>query len=345
MEENLELYFCDLCNASVAQRDLDTGRARRVSGKVLGACCLDPLREEFRDKGRGGFGLLGAGLALVALAGATLFLDWRGAEEAEATRLGVANVAGATAAMEARLREFEGRLAPLASREEVAGVATRMAGLEKLRADGDQRVRLVEQSSRAQAQDLLKALQDLAEGQLLSNQQQARIREQVGQLASDVAAIRAAPRAPAAPEESALRERPPALPAEAAPPGLPPELAHQVTRLKDADPNVRYEAVDALVKSKNQLAREALLGMVKDSDPFVRRRTLEGLPAFRHASSVDALVTALADPEALVRDMAYASLKTLTGASLPFDANGSREERAAQQRRWREWFTENRGAF
>ena len=53
MEANAEpeVFFCDLCNTSVPQQDLDTGAAARTHDKIVGACCLTELRGDARDRG------------------------------------------------------------------------------------------------------------------------------------------------------------------------------------------------------------------------------------------------------------------------------------------------------
>lgn len=40
VEGNLEVFFCDLCHASVPQADLDSRVAVRINDKILGRCCV-----------------------------------------------------------------------------------------------------------------------------------------------------------------------------------------------------------------------------------------------------------------------------------------------------------------
>ncbi|MCA8943452.1 MAG: hypothetical protein KDB80_12890, partial [Planctomycetes bacterium] len=72
-----EVYFCDLCNASIPEHDLVDGEALRVKDKTIGACCIAEIRggakapDAVATGGSGG-GWFAAGLvSLVAVAGAT----------------------------------------------------------------------------------------------------------------------------------------------------------------------------------------------------------------------------------------------------------------------------------
>lgn len=175
------------------------------------------------------------------------------------------------------------------------------------------------------------------------------LRLQLQRQAVAIAELRAAPNPPprdpggAAPGQIAPGAIEPSP--GAAVPGLPAELAHQVRRLKDADPAERFEAVYALLQSKDPRVLEHVLPLTKDADSLVRRLTVDGLREFRQAVVIEALLVALADPADLVADTAWRSLKELTGQKLPFDANDSKEARARAQQRWREWWEKNKASF
>ena len=40
MDENLEIYFCEICNESVPLKDIQSKDAVEYKGKTVGACCL-----------------------------------------------------------------------------------------------------------------------------------------------------------------------------------------------------------------------------------------------------------------------------------------------------------------
>ncbi len=348
---NLEVFFCDLCNTSVPARDLETGAARRMRNRVLGACCLKDLvpgAAAAAARATPAWLPVFALVTLGAIAGGAIFIDWRLSEEVAGVSERVAGRLEVTLHGHAdRLTAIEERLRGAADKVELGVVGQRLA---------EMRQQLTTSVERAEAaatglEDLHKRSASEAEASGASRREVAqaleRLEQAVRTVAADLAAVKAAPRLPQASEAAA---EPDSIPmpgrVEPAPPaGLPKEVQHHIATLTDSDPGVRFQAVAALIDSKHPGVREPLLGMVKDPDPFVRRQTMEGLRQFRHLSCVEALLTALADPEGIVRHTAYTSLKSLTGAALPFDPNGSKDERTAQQRRWREWWEENKKTF
>ena len=65
----------------------------------------------------------------------------------------------------------------------------------------------------------------------------------------------------------------------------------------------------------------------------------------KQQTAADASTNLAADPEPIVRDTAYDSVKELTGQKFPFDADAPRDSRLAAQRRWQDWWDENRESF
>ena len=109
---------------------------------------------------------------------------------------------------------------------------------------------------------------------------------------------------------------------------------------------IRFEAVDALIGSKNPAVLKHLLPMARDADLYVRRLTVEGLRDFKQAEAVEQLIAALADSETTVAETAYGSLKKLTGQKIPFDAaSPSKDTRLRGQQRWQEWWDKNKATF
>ena len=53
MEDNLEVLFCDLCNSSIAEKDVLEGRLVRLHGKVIGPCCTGPIAADAAAAGAG----------------------------------------------------------------------------------------------------------------------------------------------------------------------------------------------------------------------------------------------------------------------------------------------------
>ena len=82
MEENLEIYFCEICSESIPARDLRTKAAIELNGKVIGPCCLPGVQRPQARAGGSSAGLTALGVFVIAaIAGATMFLEWRLSEQ------------------------------------------------------------------------------------------------------------------------------------------------------------------------------------------------------------------------------------------------------------------------
>src|SRR5204862_186873 len=86
-----------------------------------------------------------------------------------------------------------------------------------------------------------------------------RLESSVQAAAMDIALLKAAPRN-AVPSEPQPMPNPEsaAAPKVEAPGGLTRELQHHVSNLTDSDAGVRFQAVSALIESKNPAVRESL---------------------------------------------------------------------------------------
>lgn len=349
MEQELEVYFCDLCNTSVPQRELETGGALRTkSGKVIGPCCMEEIRPPEPRPSSSSRGVAALGVViLAAVAGSTVFLDWRLSEELDGLRGNTTRIQGALREQDQRLAALEARLDGLAHAAGLEEVATRLEALESRLSETRETVETSLGNVSTTVENLASRLGGVPGGIARLGEGLEKVVREVRGLDEEIAALRAMPRA----ESKAAGAPPaaaPALPAGAATPergGVPPELAHHVARLSDPDPGTRFEAVDRLIQSKAPQVRDALLNMLEDADPFVRRLTAEGLRHFKHPATIEALLTALSDPEGIVRHAAYVSLQELTGQRIHFDADADREARAAAVRRWKEWWRKNKGRF
>src|SRR5687768_8449847 len=113
MEPAVKVYFCDLCNESVPEKDVETGAARTVKEKVVGVCCLPLLAGPGpaapmapAAPGSTATGPLPVGVAqgaslvflgavlLAAIAGGAYFLDWRARAEFRRHEQEISKVAG-----------------------------------------------------------------------------------------------------------------------------------------------------------------------------------------------------------------------------------------------------------
>jgi len=352
MEENLEVYFCEICSESIPLKDLETRTARQFKGKVIGACCLAEFAPRADKAGASPASLTALGVVFLAgLAAATIWLEYRltSATGELDGRLNSINTSVGT--QNERWGSLEGQLEKFADKEGQSTMSSSLgqlaSALASIKAELDQ-VSDGHADTRTQLGEVksgLGAVKDQGEEAVVSLKTLGR---EVQQLSRDVAALAAMPRKTA--KESSVTGDDPMEPtpiAKGTPrkDGLPPNLAHQVVRLKDSDAGNRFEAVDQLIQSKDARVRQHLLPMLKDPDLFVRRLTAEGLSSFKDATTVGALIVALADPEGIVRHTAYSSLKKLTGQKIAFDPESSPSARNSAQRKWKEWWSKAKATF
>ena len=349
MSTNLEVYFCDICNQSVAGAELDGGRAIRVRDRVVGPCCLSLFQQSAKVAPQPGpasvrpaasWLMIGVPV-LLGVAGATGFLDYRLGEESDGLRRHAAQVEARAASELGRFAKLEVAVAQCAEQSAVADLRVIVEGLRErttqAQAALEQRIADLSSAVAAGQAATVAAVAPAVEGL-------TQLRVQVQAVAGDVAALRAAPvAAPARSEEHPVADPKPAPVASEA--ELPAELKHHLLALTDPDPGIRFAAVEKLLSSREPRVLSGVLPMAKDANLFVRRLTVEGLREFRRSECVDVLIVALADSEAIVRFHAVQSLRAITGQRLDFDPDASLANRTAAQRRWQEWWEKNRATF
>lgn len=359
MDDNLEVFFCDLCNASVPENDLGSGTAVRVKGKVIGGCCLTEVRgPETKPTvarvpvvppgGHARSGLAGATIVLlIAVAGGVMFLDWRLSEEVSGLSSRVEALSGQGEEHQNRLRAVEGVMTSSTVDRDLGLVREAVAGLQKAVTDGDSGLRSRLEGAEARLDAVGSQLDGVAKTQNTHLASMQGLGRELRLLGEEVAALMAKPRtAPVEPTETSDEVPVELTPAVAeAGADLPPELSHHISKLSDPDPGTRFEAVDKLIQSGDSSVLPSLVAMTNDADPFVRRLTVEGLSDFKNPASVEALLTALADAEEFVRHAAYSSLRKLTGQSIAFDPGARKEDRRAGQKRWQDWWRKNKDTF
>jgi hypothetical protein len=361
-DDAVEVAFCELCGTSVPVSDLAVGSAVRHQGKVVGACCLTSLRGAMPDpigpvvvsRAAAGDGrsVVTAVVLLAAIAGATLFVDFRlGSVVAESNNLRSAVnllreqhaadsqvLAALAATMDAvpRRKDLDDVMVRIG---EVASAGTGAAAEVQKQIDlvkGDLGAMAAARRTDAEASRLL--LEDV-------RQRQLRVLEA---LAARPAVVGVSPTTdtPADPTPSPGSSPEVQKPVDpAAPPALPPALAEQVKKLQSPDPATRFEGVDELLRSKDVLVLPHLLPMAADADAFVRRLTVEGLAQWKRPDVVESLLAGLADTDEYVRETAWRSLKEVSGQKIAFEATGSKDVRARGVQRWREWWDKNKATF
>lgn len=358
-DDAVEVAFCELCGTSVPIADLTIGSATRHQGKTIGACCLPSLRgtppspslaaapaslaaNPARPNGETRL-LPVAVVMLVAVAAATLFLDFRlttAAGEAAQWRSELVQVRELIAADSQVLAALAVTMDAVPRRADLLDLGAKLAEasgagataqsdlqkqLDALKAD----IASLAATQRSLAIDYRPLLEDLRQRQLRTLEA--------------VSAVRAAPVVDSTPVVPT--PAPESAPADASAPTLPPALLEQVKKLTAGEPATRFEGVDELLRSKDPLVLPSLLPMVKDADAFVRRLTVEGIGQWKRAEVVEALLTALADTDEYVRETAWRSLKEVTSQKIAFEATGTKDARARGVQRWQEWWDKNKATF
>lgn len=354
-QDDFEVAFCDLCGTSVPAGDLTNGTAVKTADKVIGCCCLAGLRAARPDVLGGAAApraaagesrlMIVAVVLLAALAAATIFLDQRLATAETAWQLQYSQLSKAQRSDSEVLQAVGVAMDGSARRADLDAFAERLTALEGAAQQGDERAR---QDLDQLRQEVVALRQELRTGQAATIDYRPLfddLRQQLQRQAVALTELHAAAPGPAQPRDDAAPSPAPA-PDAADSSGLPSALAEQVRKLQSADPAIRFEAVDELVRSKNAAVLPHLLPIANDPDSFVRRVTMDGLAGFRQPAAVEALLAGLGDGDENVRDTAWRSLRELTGQKLAFDAfNPSKEVRARAQQRWQEWWDKNKATF
>jgi hypothetical protein len=364
MEEAVKVYFCDLCNESVPLKDVETGVAKTIKGKVVGVCCLPLLggaaekRAAPSPQNPQSLVFLG-GLIIVAIAAAAWFLDWRTQSELRRHEQGLARRLGTEfGAHGEALKDLRARAQEAPDRKDLAALAAGTgAAVEPVQAS----VRSLEQKLEAglaigqgSRDELKKSLENLAQRQSAADGVLVALGEELRKMAGDLQAVRQMPLAPGTfgggPPSGAGDGGPAAPPGVAAGPrgedsGIPPALSHFVKQLADPDAGTRWTAVEKLSGSGEKRVVSHLVPVLKDVDPFVRRICAAGLGELGAREAAAGLIEALADGESIVRDAAYRSLRKLTGQNIVFDPEASADKRAEGVRRWNEWWRANKESF
>ncbi|MCB9916645.1 MAG: HEAT repeat domain-containing protein [Planctomycetes bacterium] len=354
----MDLYFCDLCQEAVPQRDVRAGRAWLSGERVVCAACnsamgggaaaAPPAADAPAESGapasapalratRRGSGVtpgvaaaLSSASVLLVLAISVLLL-WR---VEHATRTWDADFAQTRASLDElerlrrgtreRMAAEAGAVAEDVLRGELGRVETlerQVADLRGLLASGEPRSGAENDESRAELREAL-----LTAGDGLARVQE--LEQQVLFLQARVYELAEAPRlAAAAPAVDAPRPLP-----------LPKTLEELVGRLADRDPVERVGALYALHKVSDPGVAAHVVPLLEDDDAYVRAlaaRTLERLDA---RSAAAALIDHLDDVDAEVREACASALRAVTGEQLAYDPRASQPERRAGQARWRTWW-------
>jgi len=377
------IYFCDVCNESVPQADLDLGRALVVKGRIICTLCDRAMTQ--RQEARGGRPA-NLGLDLDAAAPAVNAPVASGAPAGvhphshihastrSASGVGLAFASSLVALATAGLL-WQWTRDELRRRDDDSVRATQLAVVEQAtaRRELELRAERIEEQARSLAQRVdSAAAEHSASASSLSEQRGATsaLGERLDELAQRVARLsEALERVPRHDEElMALQKRISAAVDEsatlarrvaelelaapvAAPPAQPekggeaPTWIELTTRLKSPDMAVRYEALIALAESRDPATAPYIAEVLKDTDPFLRMAAARMLGDLRAPAGVEPLLAALSDSLDVVREAAIQALRDITGRPLDFDARAPDSEREKKARQLREWWSKERAKF
>ena len=314
----MDIRFCDQCDASIPESDVDRGVASRMEGRLLCSLCLP------RAKRQRTLTFLLQPLALLAAVAL-------GA--AAAVWLVTPRIDALNARVSSLTRSIEDRPAVDPS---VVKTLDRLGqlGQSLMQANED-----LESSAARHDTELATAIAD--------NQ------EKLEDLAAAISAIRAFLAAAADPEPP--REEPdsdqpqpldpqpldpqPLDPQPVKPQSVKPATVDLDTWLPfadDPDSGVRLSALVAMEPSRDPRVLAVARTALSDGDPVVRAQAAKMVADRDDQESVSALVDLLQDGNSRVRVVAHRALEMLTGLQLAYDGADSEQARSAAVRAIRE---------
>ena len=356
----MNLYFCDLCNESIPQADLELGRAVRRNDRLICAACEAAMsggvtRPESApaapapghlaapaaapassSSSVAAVALAFSSVALVAGVGASAYLFWRLEQQATILEQQIADLERAapepartvSAALKEEVGARESEAAEL--RSSIQAFATRVQELEQTAAEGAAMERRIDKID-----ERLATLDDLA----------SRVQHQTGamdQLTLTVAELVAA-RARATEhvaESNRGAQSQAAAPAPLAPPPGNAPWQKWVPDLVSSDSGTRWQAVQSLGDTHDVAVVAHLVPMLEDADIFVRMAACRYLGDLQGMEAVTPLIDTLEDEEASVREAALVALHSLTKQSIPFDPLARDGDRSKRVKAWRDWWEE-----
>lgn len=351
----MNLYFCDLCNESIPQADLDLGRAVRRGERLICAACesamttapaqadtpalvAQPLPRVAGSSASpvAAVALAFATVALLAGVAAAAYFFWRLEDQAQALgrqmsdleRTAPEHARTVSAALDDEAAAREAEIA--AARAALQALSERVHELEQADPQASALERRIEKLDQR-----LAALDDLSS----HVQHQSRVIDDLGRALAEVSRAPAAEstaRAPEPPPETGPARASSPSPAASAPGGA--LFEKWVADLASPDSGTRWQAVQWLGGTREPEAVPHLVPMLADEDIFVRMAACRHLGDIGSVEAIPALIDTLEDEEASVREAALVALRGLSGQSIPFDPLARDGDRSKRIKAWRDWW-------
>lgn len=358
----MNVHFCDLCNESIPQGDLDAGRAVRRNGRLICAACEAAMTPRGAPSpARSQPSAPASGRAASAPPGTSSILAIALAFAAVAVVVSAGSAAWLLVRFDGRMNDLEARYQK-SQREAFERERHLAAAVEAGAGETGALLRGVQEGLRrteARLADLELSVErargladriDAIDGRLADLARlggvQDRMATELAELELSVTELRETLRtsdAPAEPQRPArVESTPPAEsrdPAEAA-----PSWVGRVGDLSSQNSGTRWQAVQALAKTGDPAVVPHLLPRLDDEDIFVRMAAARTLGDLGVRDAIPYLIDTLEDEEASVREAALVSLRALSHEDFAFDPLAREGERAKRVKEWRDWWErESRG--
>jgi hypothetical protein len=293
----VEITFCDRCDASIPQADLERRAARQRGGLVICAHCLArERRSRMAVLVLGPLSLLAA--AALGAVGAVLVLTPR-LEVLEAQVRGI---------------DVDPSAAHKGLRAEMQGI--RQVDLEQSRAISDLRD-AVDQNAR----DVSASLRKMAAHLTPLEAEVRAVKEHILGGGAGGAPLSTAPE----PAETPKPAEPDAL------------LETWLPLVEDPDPGVRLSALVALEASRDERVTSAALEALEDPDSLVRAQAVQMLGERKEEKASPGLIGSLSDTSVRVRAVAEKALTAIAGTDYGYDPTDPEEQRKKAIAAFREW--------
>ncbi len=328
-----EVHFCNLCNQSVPQDQVDDGSAIRHGGRIVCATCRDVMAmASTGEKAKSSRAALLVPLSVGLIGWGAAAYVWFELQDLRG-HVDMTAAADATRIADRLQRvgdELGDRLDALALRAE--GMER---GLEGVRADAARHAEAVQtqmlalEKSAERIPDLADGIERV-EGQVREAQTARTLLEQdVRDLRGAVEVLRAG--------LAGVQQKVAAGPAAADPAGFLPEVEDLLAKLRDPDPLTRSLALEKLRAFRDPRLVPFVEPLLKDSYEMNRFYAATNLGDWKATGSLAALVEALNDEYSFVRKAANDALVGITGQDQSFDPKSSEAERRKGYERWKQW--------
>jgi len=131
----------------------------------------------------------------------------------------------------------------------------------------------------------------------------------------------------------------------AAEPVRPPRFAAELADLVSTNAGTRWNAVQALGETGDPDVVPHLIPILKDPDVFVRMAVARVFGDLGAPEAVEPLIGALEDEEPVVREAAMAGLHLITGRDFDFDPSAKPADRERKVKAWRQWWNKARDEY